>query len=255
MTRRGPCRRGPRFARPVEAVAVVVPAHDEEALLPACLASVRAALDRSALDRPHRLLVVVADACTDRTEELARRAGALVVRTGGRNVGAARRLGAGRAVQELRRRGVPPDRLWLASTDADSTVPTGWISHQLALLDRHPGAPVDAVLGTVAVTDWTGHPPALPAEFHRRYRWNGAEHPHVHGANLGVRADAYRRAGGFPAVPVGEDRLLAAALEAAGHRVVRDAGSPVVTSSRTTARAPAGFAADLRSARPRDTAC
>jgi glycosyltransferase involved in cell wall biosynthesis len=49
---------------PVEAVGVVVPAHDEETLLPACLAALRDAA--SALRLPVHV-VVVADACTDQT--------------------------------------------------------------------------------------------------------------------------------------------------------------------------------------------
>ena len=37
------------------------------------------------------------------------------------------------------------------------------------------------------------------------------QHPHVHGANLGFRASAYLRAGGFPALPTAEDHALVAA--------------------------------------------
>jgi cellulose synthase/poly-beta-1,6-N-acetylglucosamine synthase-like glycosyltransferase len=53
----------------------LLPAHNEEANLPAALASLRAQTRR-----PDRI-VVVADNCTDRTEELARAAGAEVFRT------------------------------------------------------------------------------------------------------------------------------------------------------------------------------
>jgi hypothetical protein len=63
----------------------------------------------------------------------------------------------------------------------------------------------------------------------------------VHGANLGFRASAYLRAGGFPAVPTGEDRALVAALDAAGGRVLRTRALTVVTSARREARAPHGF--------------
>ena len=53
----------------IAAAGVVVPAHDEEALLPACLAALRRAA--GALHVPVHLLVV-ADACTDGTAAVAR---------------------------------------------------------------------------------------------------------------------------------------------------------------------------------------
>ncbi len=72
---------------PVEAVGVVVPAHDEETLLPACLAALRDAA--SALRLPVHV-VVVADACTDQTAAVARATGARVIGIRARRVGAAR---------------------------------------------------------------------------------------------------------------------------------------------------------------------
>ena len=63
----------------------------------------------------------------------------------------------------------------------------------------------------------------------------------MHGANLGFRASAYLRAGGFPAVPTAEDHALVAALTAAGSRVLRTRALTVVTSARREARAPHGF--------------
>jgi Glycosyl transferase family 2 len=55
----------------IQAVGVVIPAHNEEDLLPSCLAAVREAVTRIGQTAVH--LVVVADACTDRTAEQARR--------------------------------------------------------------------------------------------------------------------------------------------------------------------------------------
>ncbi|NJQ17565.1 glycosyltransferase family 2 protein, partial [Streptomyces bohaiensis] len=55
----------------VEAVAVVVPAHDEAELLPGALAAVARAADHRALAGTATLTVVVADACTDRTAAVA----------------------------------------------------------------------------------------------------------------------------------------------------------------------------------------
>jgi hypothetical protein len=69
--------------------------------------------------------------------------------------------------------------------------------------------------------------------------------PHIHGANLGLTARAYRDAGGFPPLDVGEDRALVTALENRGYRVLRTPDAPVRTSARLHGRARGGFAAHL----------
>jgi hypothetical protein len=63
----------------------------------------------------------------------------------------------------------------------------------------------------------------------------------VHGANLGVRADAYLAAGGWPALASGEDNGLWDALRATGVPVISTRTVQVVTSSRTATRATGGF--------------
>ena len=73
-------------------------------------------------------------------------------------------------------------------------------------------------------------------------------HPHVHGANLGVRADAYLAVGGFDDLDLHEDHVLAARLREAGRPVVTTSLDPVVTSHRLQGRIDGGVATDLRSA-------
>ena len=225
------------MTRPVAAVAVVVPAHDEEALLPAALAAIAVAQHAvAARGGPPVDVVVVADACADRTADVARSAGVRVLPVQFRSVGRARAAGVADALSRVRH--VPSDRVWLATTDADSVVPPGWLEHQLALADG--GA--DLVLGTVDVLDWSHQPP------HVERRWRASYDPrdghrHVHGANAGARADAYLAVGGFAAVDREEDVALAAAMR--HRRVVRTGGQPVVTSARHQGRAPAGFAGHL----------
>lgn len=216
-------------------LAVVVPARDEETLLPGCLAALRAA----AAEVPHVTVdvTVVADACRDATADLARRAGAHVVESGRGNVGAARAAGFAAA---LDRHGAG-DGLWLATTDADSRVPAGWLVAQLATAAGH-----DARLGTVVLSD---------ADRHRFRSWVEAydhgcgptRHRHVHGANLGVAAAAYLRAGGFRPLVSGEDADLVERLRACGAAIDWSLDEPVLTSGRHVARAPRGVAADLRS--------
>jgi len=144
----------------IAAVGVVVPAHNEERLLPTCLAALRRTA--SALHVPVHLLVV-ADMCGDRTAAVARAEGAQVISIQARRVGAARAAG----MRELLRltSGSDPAAVWLATTDADTVVPTGWLRRQLEYAD----AGCDVVLGTVTVTDWDGHPPHVPIAFEERY--------------------------------------------------------------------------------------
>jgi glycosyltransferase involved in cell wall biosynthesis len=222
----------------IDSVGIVVPAHDEEDLLPACLAALHEAAGAAAAERGVSVrIVVAADACSDGTAALARGAGATVVEISDRNVGGARAAGLG----ELLRGDRPKAGLWLATTDADSVVPPNWLTEQL----RHADQGWEAVVGTVAVADWTGHAPATAIEFAREYGvWRGW-HPHVHGANLGFTAPAYLTAGGFPPLRTAEDHALVSAMHAQGRRVLRAPDLQVVTSARRRYRAPEGFGQHL----------
>ena len=216
----------------IKAVGVVIPAHNEQDLLPSCLTAVRRAARQVSVP-VH--LVVVADACTDRTAELARAQGATVVAVHARSVGAARRAGVGQVLRSARH--LDPAVLWIATTDADSLVPRCWLSRQL----RYAGQGWKGVVGTVTVEDWSGHPSHVRRRYTQRYRaWRG-HHPHVHGANLGFAADAYLAAGGFRPLPTAEDHALVDDLLSAGLPLLRTTRVPVMTSARALARAPRGF--------------
>jgi glycosyltransferase involved in cell wall biosynthesis len=223
----------------IRSIGVIVPAHNEQDLLPSCLASLRRAA-RAVRGVPVHL-VVVADACRDQTAQVGRRGGASVVRISARSAGQARAAGA-RAI--LRRtRHLDPADLWLTTTDADTLVPAYWLRQQV----RHAGQGWDAIVGTIQVADWSGYPPGTRSLFRERYEGvegvegGAGQHSHVHGANLGFRASAYLRAGGFPELPTAEDHALVAALTAGGSRVLRTRALPVVTSARRESRAPHGF--------------
>jgi len=220
----------------VDGVGVVVPARDEEDSLARCLA----ALDRAAgaVAVPVEIVVAV-NATRDRSADVARAAGAIVVEIPLPGVGAARAAGASRLLE-----GRDAARTWLATTDADSVVPPGWLVHHLAL--AADGA--DAVVGTIRLDD---------AELDQHTAWwrrylgglSRTPHVHVHGANLAVRGSLYLQVGGFAAVPAHEDLDLVTRLDAATDRVVRTVVEPVLTSARTEGRTPRGVAHDLRAAR------
>ena len=219
-------------------VAVLIPARNEETLLPRCLASVQ----NARLQLPTWCtsdVVVIVDSSFDRTrdvaEELLGAAGAVVCTAVG-VVGSARALAADVA---LRRFQGHPEECWLANTDADCEVPASWLADQLHSACRG----VHAVAGTIDVHDFSEHLPHVRRRFRETYRTAAdGTHSHVHGANLGVRADAYLRAGGWAALATAEDHDLWGRLHANGYSSVSDASLQVITSGRRIGRAPLGFA-------------
>ena len=212
-------------------IGVVIPAHNEERLIGDCLASVMRAAQAPCLEGAPVHIVVVCDACTDGTADIVRRMGHTALACDARNVGLARAIGADAAMA----RGAQ----WLAFTDADTVVGQRWLSSQLALRS-------DVVCGTIGVDDWDIYGDAMRQHFERTYRDEDG-HRHIHGANLGICAAAYRRVGGFASLENSEDVAIVGALEASGARIAWSAAPRVVTSARTTFRATAGFGATLAS--------
>ncbi len=235
---------------PVRVVAVVVPAHDEQDLIGACVTGIRRAVAHPALSGIRVRLVLVLDDCRDATGLRAavalgapgRALDATMVSISVQNVGRARAVGVEQACAISG--AVDPEEVWLATTDADSVVPADWLAHHLDL--RRRGA--DACAGTVVVDSWREHAVSTERAFDAQYRPGGRlgfGHPHVHGTNLGVSLAAYRQAGGFPPLATGEDHALWRALVDAGRCLVATPEAPVTTSGRRRGRSPAGFAGTL----------
>ena len=216
----------------IRRIAVVVPAADEQDTVAACL---QALTDAAAQVDCAVRIVVVLDACADATASVVAGFPAVgTVTSSARNVGAARRLGTAEVLRGEQR----PEELLLASTDADSRVPTDWLTG-LVRTSRH----ADLVLGTVVPEDGLA-PDVATAWLHRHDLRDG--HAHVHAANLAIRADAYLAIGGWQPLAAGEDEDLVARAVAAGLRVHRSAAHPVRTSTRAFGRAPRGFSSYLR---------
>lgn len=223
----------------IDHVAVVIPARNEGERLAACLSSVRRALRPLQRRDITTSIVVLLDSCTDDSAEVvARFAEVMRVHAFFASVGAARAAGVRWALDRLP---TTPDRMWIASTDADSTVPRAWLTDQLALADS--GA--DVVLGGVEPV-WSELSAIQRAEWQRTHP-DGVAVGNVHGANLGVRASAYLAAGGFETVTEDEDVRLVEALRSGGAGVATSTGAPVRTSGRSIGRAPSGYAGYLRS--------
>lgn len=226
-----------RVARPsVDRVLVVVPAHDEEDHIAACLASIRVSVAALRDARPtiDARCVVVLDRCRDRTAEIAGGFDVDAIEVAAGSVGGARRRGVAHAADSCP--GLDPASVLIANTDADCVVPASWLLDLLDCAQDH-----DLVQGEVH-PDPADLAPATLALWHAR---NPPGRGSLHGANLAVRLDAYLDVGGFVEVDAHEDLQLVRSLKARGYAAVCG-GSPVQTSGRRSGRAPGGFAAYVR---------
>lgn len=225
----------------LEAMVVVIPARDEEELIGPCLSSVRAAIAHAegiwGPTGPAVSVVVVADRCLDRTASIAKLFDEVeVIELQAANVGRARAAGVHHALTRITR---PMARVWVANTDADSIVPVNWLSAQAEFAGRRKGMMIGTVrpnfvdLSTEQIDAWQAR--------HTPGRANG----HVHGANLGVRADLYLAAGGFPEYAEHEDVELAGHVRRLGARVIASDSCEVITSGRALGRTPGGYAGYL----------
>lgn len=243
---------------PRPSIAVALPAKDEAAYLPACLA----ALDAAAARFSGRVsIMVVANNCRDGTHDVLGSTrlhyaklhwSAVSLLAGNRHAGWARRLAFDAAAALL----VQPGDL-LLSTDADTVVAPDWIVNAATHLAR--GA--DAVAGR-ALTRREDRA-ALGAEAMRRLNllgryytaldWLRADrvpvaddpwprHYYEGGASIALTLGAYRRIGGAPTPALAEDRALFVAVREVGGIVRHPLDVRVFTSSRLDGRAPGGMA-------------
>src|SRR5580704_1288942 len=249
---------------------VAVPVRDEAERLPKCLNALAAQRDQDG--RPlvfgRFSVAIFANNCDDRSAELVRSLGrglpfpVRVVEASllpdFAHAGGARREAMNQADDWLSER-TESDGVIL-TTDADSQVPSDWIANNLAAID----AGADAVLGRV-VLDEEGD--LLPQALHHRGLLESVyealltelsalldpvdynpwpHHATISGATLAVTREAYRRVGGLPCVPLGEDKALVARLARIDARIRFCPDIAVTTSGRIKGRAPGGVADTLR---------
>lgn len=221
----------------VAVIHVVVPAHDEAALLPFSLDALTAALDHARTVHPHLVvrLTVVLDSCTDDSATICRDRGVESLEIAAANVGTARATGTIHAAVLAAADGVSPGHTWIACTDADSYVPVDWLVDQVDVAE----AGADVVLGRVE-PDGT----AAAAVVDRWHSLHDDGRVGVHGAHLGFRLSAYDAVGGWANLAGREDLDLVKRLLANGARYGA-ATRPVTTSSRLEGRTAGGFAAYL----------
>ena len=187
-------------------------------------------------------IIVAVDSSFDQTRAIAERMlkghGAVLSTCAGM-VGEVRALAADAA---LRRYEGDPGTCWLANTDADCCVPETWLLDQLLFASQG----TEVIAGIVDVDCFAEHSAEVAERFRSSYVLHAdGTHPHVHGANFGLRADVYLRAGGWNALATAEDHDLWGRLAHVGSRRLSVSAVRVITSGRRVGRAPLGFAGAL----------
>jgi len=176
--------------------ALIVPAWNEEAVIAQTVGQLRSVAEE--LGRPYEL-VVVDDASSDRTAELAAAAGARVVRVEKRQIAAVRNAGAAATTAP-----------WLVFVDADTWVPETVLRH--ALLELGSGAVGG---GSRVAFDGRGHP--LAEGFFEAFKVLWYSQQLAAGCFLFARRDAFEAAGGFDERWfAGEEYWLSRALKERG---------------------------------------
>lgn len=208
-------------------LAVLIPAHNEEELLPQCLHSVERARRRLPVDVTSDL-IVVADDSSDATYAIARRTvgkRGCAARVQARCVGSAREFAARIALGRFEG---SASTCWLANTDADCEVPENWLLQHL----EYARMGWNAVAGIVDEDYFAEHAKRVEQCFRDMYVIHpDGTHPHIHGAKLGVCADMYLAAGGWSALQTAEDHHLWNRLRHRGATLLSDAGLMVFTSA------------------------
>jgi cellulose synthase/poly-beta-1,6-N-acetylglucosamine synthase-like glycosyltransferase len=234
----------PSFASPsIRGIIVAIPARDEAPSVGFALSSILGALQAL----PHSLAAVVCvacDSCVDGTAAEVRTHGnsVLIVEGAWQSVGGARRAAVKTGLDSMLAAGLGLEHVWIATTDADTVVGPDWLARQL----RYAQAGVHAVAGVVDLRRDADLTSTTEQVFHDMYKVSRHGHSHVHGANLGIRADAYVEAGGFPKLSASEDRELWNSLLAAGYHCHASDRLRVSTSARLHGRVKEGFAFALR---------
>jgi len=205
-------------------IGIVVPAHNEEQYLSACLQSIQVAIDH--IGDYDVEVIVVLDDCTDQSRAIVQSHQVNWIECSYACVGKARDLG----IRHLIERGVT----WIACTDADTVVSPDWLLYQI----QHQ--PTDAICGTVSLDDLSHLPPIKQQKYLAHYQ-DQMNHQHIHGANLSFSAKVYLQVGGFEPISCHEDISLIEKIKSLSCNITWSNLVRVTTSSRLNGRAPQGL--------------
>jgi glycosyltransferase involved in cell wall biosynthesis len=191
-------------------ISIIVPAHNEEALLGGTLR----ALGRAAANLGEDCeIVVVDDGSTDRTAEIAATLGARVVRVDVRHIAAARNAGARAAVGDV-----------FVFVDADTLVPPAVLAQAVAAMRDGAVGGGSTVRMASGHAWWAEQMMAGASWFMRTARWAA-------GCFVFARRDAFEQVGGFDERYFASEEIhLSRALKRRGRFVI--IADAVITSGR-----------------------
>ena len=191
-------------------ISFIIPAHNEQRLLASTLDALFASAE--AVGRPFEV-IVVNDASTDHTGQIAQEHGARVVPVELRHIAAVRNAGAQQAVGET-----------LIFVDADTLVPLATLRAALQAIDEGAVGGGAAVAFDQRLPIWMRLCITLFMLVYRLGGW-------ATGCFVFVRRDAFEAVGGFDEQYfAAEEWFLSRALKRHGRFVI--VGEPVITSAR-----------------------
>lgn len=160
-------------------LSIIIPAYNEERLITSCLESIDAAISASHASGFSTEVIVVDNNSTDRTAELAKRAGASVCFEPINQIARARNAGAAIATGE-----------WFIFIDADSLISAELFSDILSVIDGGKAAGCGSTMQMQGVPHWARFTLWLWSCVSIMCRWAA-------GSLFVCRADAFRDTGGF----------------------------------------------------------
>ena len=176
-------RQGENRPTPISSIVVVIPARNEADTIVSALTSVDEASEM--LPSIPVDVVVACDRCTDDTALKSKTVRArncvihVVESTGWRTVGEVRAAGVRQGLLRATKRNVSLPSVWIANTDADTSVGPRWLVDQL----RFANSGVDAVAGIVDLRADGSLSDLTVKVFHEMYSSN--RHGHGHGQGHG----------------------------------------------------------------------
>jgi len=199
-------------------ISVIIPAHNEEELLPLCLQSLKEQKFFANYE-----VIVVDNASTDETVEIAKKFKAKLLYEKKRGVGFARQKGFSRARGKI-----------IASTDADTVLPKDWLEKIYLTFRENP-----EVIGVTGRVDFFGqHKKRLflvnifAPVFKFLSRIISFKRYFVAGANFAIKKDIFQKIGGFnTSLAIEEDTDLAIRARKFGKFIFRK-DLYVITSAR-----------------------
>lgn len=254
------------YSGPAGLPIVVIPARNEEALLPRLMGALSRQTVLASLPKPLNVVIVLNNT-DDRSSEAATWAAARLPRIcltlkdvhfppPQAHVGFARKL-----AMDVASVMIDNDAGVILSTDADSVPNDNWIEANLRAIEAGADLVGGRIVGDREEEALLGPHFQRRAQFYARYAdlcdqlaslidpldhdpWP-RHHDHT-GASLAVRNDVYQLLGGLDPLPFREDLGFVAKVQASGYRLCHPQDVEVMVSARTVGRASGGMADCLK---------